>query len=446
MVEGVYSVRLIKEYISNNGGTFRAAVETMVVPLMKSDFVQKVGETFATRILLIGIGLVTSVLVARILGPEGRGLYAVAMAIGAIGVQFGNLGLHASNTYSLASERSHLPALVGNTLIVSSVVGGSGSVLAWIVFSLRPELAPVHGLLLMLSLLWIPFGLAYLLLVNLLLGIHEVRAYNKVELTNQILCVILIGLLMLAGAVSVDTVFSATLIALFVGLCFAFFVLKKHLAEFPRPSISLFRNNIVYGLKVYLASFFSFLVLRVDLLLIKYLVGAEQAGYYSISATMADMVYILPVVIGTILFPKLSEIKELQLKWAVTKKVSIFTGGMMILLACFTVPFARPAVKLLFGVAYLPAVTPFLWLLPGIVALSAQTIFIIFLSSSGLPWSAVGYMFVALLINITLNIVLIPKAGILGASIASTISYSLMLAMSLLISIRSLKIFREIKQ
>src|SRR3972149_6606561 len=93
------------------------------------------------------VRLVTSVLVARILGPEGRGLYAVAMAVGAIGVQFGNLGLHASNTYYVARERSLLPALIGNTLLVSFVVGGSGSVLAWIVFSLRPELAPVPGLL-----------------------------------------------------------------------------------------------------------------------------------------------------------------------------------------------------------------------------------------------------------------------------------------------------------
>jgi len=31
MVEGVYSVRLVNERISNDGGTFRAAVTTMVV-------------------------------------------------------------------------------------------------------------------------------------------------------------------------------------------------------------------------------------------------------------------------------------------------------------------------------------------------------------------------------------------------------------------------------
>ena len=97
---------------------------------VNSDLSQKVVETFVTRILLIGIGLVTSVIVARILGPEGRGLYAVALAVGAIGMQFGNLGLHASNTYYVSRDRSLLPLLVSNTLLVSFAFGGTGALLA----------------------------------------------------------------------------------------------------------------------------------------------------------------------------------------------------------------------------------------------------------------------------------------------------------------------------
>ena len=61
-------------------------------------------ETYATRILLIGIGLVSAVIVARLLGPQGRGIYAVAAATGALGVQFGNLGLHTSNIYFVARD------------------------------------------------------------------------------------------------------------------------------------------------------------------------------------------------------------------------------------------------------------------------------------------------------------------------------------------------------
>src|SRR5438552_2245317 len=54
-----------------------------------SDFVRKVLETYSTQISLMCLGLITTVAVTRVLGPEGRGLYAVAMAIGVLGVQFG---------------------------------------------------------------------------------------------------------------------------------------------------------------------------------------------------------------------------------------------------------------------------------------------------------------------------------------------------------------------
>ena len=84
-----------------------------------SDFVRKISQTFVTRVFVAAIGLVTSVLVARILGPEGRGAYAVAMAIGAMGVQLGNLGLQAANTYVISRQRDLLSIVVANSLSVA---------------------------------------------------------------------------------------------------------------------------------------------------------------------------------------------------------------------------------------------------------------------------------------------------------------------------------------
>jgi O-antigen/teichoic acid export membrane protein len=434
-------VRLIKEYISNNGGTFRAAVKTTISPLIKSDFIQKVGETFATRILLIGIGLVTSVLVARILGPEGRGLYAVAMAVGAIGVQVGNLGLHASNTYYVARERSLLPSLIGNSLLVSFVFGGVGTVLAWIVFSLRPELAPIHGLLLELSLLWIPFGLAYLLLLNLLLGIQEVRAYNKIELNNQLLSVVLTGLVILGGIVSVETVFVAGFIALVAGFSLALWGLKKHAKDIRLPSFSLIRDNIHYGIKAYLAAFFSFLVLRIDLLMVKYMLGAEQTGYYSIAVTMADLVNMLPVVVATILFPKICAIDSVAEKWLMTKKVTIVTSVILVSLCGLAVIVARPLVHILYGKSFLPSVPAFVWLMPGIFFLGAQVIAVQFLNSVGFPKVVVAVWGCCAFLNVLFNLWAIPEYGIVGASFVSSISYFMVFIFVVLIIRKNLSIY-----
>ena len=76
------------------------------IPIVPAGIWRNVVETYLTRLLLIVIGFATTVIVSRSLGPSGRGLFAVAAAVAAIGIQFGNLGLHASNTYYVAKHRN----------------------------------------------------------------------------------------------------------------------------------------------------------------------------------------------------------------------------------------------------------------------------------------------------------------------------------------------------
>lgn len=397
-----------------------------------SDFVQKVVETFGTRLLLIAVSLVTGVIVTRTLGPEGRGFYATAVAVGAIGVQFGNLGLHASNTYYVAQDRSRLAALFGNSLLVSLGVGGFVVALAGCLFAVWPQLAPLHGPLLTLALLWIPLGLAYLLLQNLLLGIQEVRAYNTTELGTRLLTVGLLALVIWGGAVTPERVFAVSLIAMVVGIALVGWRLRGQVAERVRWSWKLFRQGVRYGFKAYLAAFFAYLVLRVDLLMVKQMLGAEQAGYYSLAANMAELVGLLPVSIGALLFPKLAAMPDETVRWRYARKTALVVGALMVGLVVVAVLFVRPVVSLLYGTAFLPAAPAFVWLAPAIVTLAVNTIFMNYFAAGGMPPVTVVSPGLAAMVNIALNWWLLPQLGIVGASLSSVVAYSLMLLMSLI--------------
>src|SRR5215469_10653724 len=91
---------------------------------LKSEFIHKIVATYVTRVLLIVLGLVAAVVVTRILGPKGRGLYAIATTTGALGVQFGNMGMHTANVYFAARDPESLAPLVGNSLVMSLGFGG----------------------------------------------------------------------------------------------------------------------------------------------------------------------------------------------------------------------------------------------------------------------------------------------------------------------------------
>jgi O-antigen/teichoic acid export membrane protein len=348
------------------------------------------------------------------------------------------LGLHASNTYSVARDRGLLPTLVGNTLIVSFAFGSFSFVGAWAFFNYYPHWAPMQGLLLALSLSYIPFGLAYLLLQNLLLGIQEVRTYNKIELAAAILNVGITCVLIVFRAVYVETIFFSVLIVMVISFLWLLFYLKRRFHFSFTPSYALFQGNIRYGLKAYFAALFAFLVIRVDLLMVQYILGPNQAGYYSIAIGLGDLVFMLPVIIGTILFPKVSALPSRQARWELTKDVALLTGLVMLILVVSISLLAKPLIPLLYGRVFLPAVPAFQWLMPGIFCLGIEVIVVQFLNSMGFPIRVVYIWGFATLLNIGMNFSVIPKYGIVGAAVVSSLSYLIVFALIMVMIQRTL--------
>lgn len=397
--------------------------------LLAAAFVKQLLAMCITRISLIAIGLITTVVVARILGPEGRGLYAVAMAIGAIGVQCGTLGLHTVNSYAVAKDRSSLPGLVGNSLAVAALVGALAMTGAYIAVAIRPQIAPLGGSLLFLALLWIPFGLAYTLVQCLLLGVNAIAVYNRAELANRTLALAMIVGLFLLHVVSPQAVVAVGLV-MTAGACAA---AVRHLVRdsgrAPRPSWKLFTGNFSYGLRAYLGTFFCFLVSRTDVLMLKYLAGTEAAGHYSIAGTMADNVSILPVIVASLLLPKLSATADIGRKYALMKKTVVGTTLILVPLFGVTMLLAPWAIRVLFGQAFAPAAPAYLWLMPGMLFLGIEVVAVQFLNSIGCPIVVVWIWFGCALVKVIANFRVIPIYGVSGASVVASCVYLLALVL-----------------
>ena len=102
-------------------------------------------------------------------------------------------------------------------------------------------------------------------------------------------------------------------------------VLREAAGRPPRApsrwSLASLRSGLGYGVRAYLGSLFAFLVLKSDILLVKYLRGAEETGYYAIAVGLADILMMLPTVVGTVLFPRLSAAPDVAAKWALARRV-----------------------------------------------------------------------------------------------------------------------------
>jgi O-antigen/teichoic acid export membrane protein len=428
--------RLLNAMLSSSTDISEGSLGRMCLALGRriaaSDFFRKVAESLGTRFLIIGLGLVIAVLVARILGPGGRGLYAVAATVAGIGVQFGNLGLYASNNYFVARNRQLLPELLGISLVVSFGFGGLIAGIAYAVFTSWPKLAPVSGLTLIIPLIWVPFGLAYLLQQNLLLGLHKIRDYNKIELISKAIGVLFFLLLVAGHWLTVNTALITGLVAVILGFAWSLAKLRDSFAVLSFPSYRSLKEQFFYSVKAYVAAFFAFLIFRINLLMIKFMLNPEQAGWYSIASLMAEMMLVLPAVAGMILFPKLAAMATLVEKWRFTKKVAIGISLFMLVATIGMAFLAKPMIRLAFGAAFAPSLSPFLWLLPAIFIYSITTCLMNFFAAIGMPMITCYASGLALLVNFLLNLILISSWKIAGASISTSVASGVMLAASLI--------------
>jgi O-antigen/teichoic acid export membrane protein len=407
-------------------------LKDMVNSIFQSDLYHKIAGTLVTRVCLLILGLITTIVVARILGPEGRGLYAVAIATCALGVQFGNFGLHASNTYYLSREQELLPELLGNSLIIGLVVGHIGVLIAGFIFSIWPTLIPIQGDLLLLALISVPLALNYLLLQNLLLGQHRVMAYNVIELCGKVFVFLFICMLFIIDYVTPTSLIAASVASAAVSNMFCYSAISQGGRIRPRIELNVFINSSYYGFKAYIAAFFSFLTLRIGLFIVENKFGTVSAGYYSIALTMGDLMYMFPVVIGNIIFPRLSAMMSDSNKIKVTNRVALIVGITMIGACLLVWIIADFLIKLLFGPDYLLAVPILIGLLPGIVVLSINTIYMNYFASAGMPSVTIYSPIIAVSIILIFSLFDFIEMTPVIVALTTSFSWLVMLAISVL--------------
>jgi O-antigen/teichoic acid export membrane protein len=269
----------------------------------------------------------------------------------------------------------------------------------------------------------IPVGLAYLLLQNLLLGSYRIAAFNYVEILNRVATIALFVLLLLAGRMSPTNGIAVSVLAAAVAAMACLALLVKGVG-FAAPSVEVFRRTIPYGFRAYWSSVFGFFLLRADLIIVKYMLGPEQTGYYSVAVNLADVILMLPSTVALVLLPKLTAMEDPNERWVKTRNIVILMGVLVGVIALATALGSSLLIRTLFGNAFLAASSAYRWLMPGIVCISMTTILSSYMGSISIPSRSIAVFFVMSAANVALNFLWLPKLGIRGASLASTVCYA----------------------
>jgi len=394
-------------------------------------FSSQIVWTFTTRLLMIVNSLAAGIIVAWWLGAKGVGELAVINVAVTTIVQLGSFGLPSSNTYFIAKDQERFRAAVINSLVFALAVGSILAIGLSALASFRPDwFGFIPPKLIRIASISIPFQLLTLIGLNILLAIGKVKEFNLLDLAGQsfvLINAVVVLLVLNSGLDALVTLNTAASIVVSLAVALLLALSARSLAQSKwRADISLLRRMITYGLKFHVSILAGVIMLRVDLLVVNHFRGPAEAGVYSVASQFGLLLMLLPGVIATLLFPRVTA--EQDARGETTCLVTRYTTFIMFLCCLAAVPFSL-LLPVLYGAAFSDATRLLLILLPGVYLMGLESVLVQHFNALGLPRAIPVYWVVTLVLNVVLVFALAPRYGALGAAIASSISYAAIFAL-----------------
>lgn len=389
-------------------------------------FIKDTLVTFSTRIITVILGIAAAIVVARVLGPEGKGAYALIILVPILLAALGNLGIGIANVYFGGSKKYRPAELASNSLIAALGLGVILSVAFLIYYySFHPSfLRDADPLCLSLAVIILPLSLLTMYFNYILLGQNRIKEFNLVSLAQggTIFVLILFLLLVLKGGIfgAILAWASATLVATILSILLVGRLTNIRWSFHPL----LFKDSVKFGIKGYLGNVIQLLNYRLDMFLVAFFMSVTFVGYYSVAVVLAEALWYFPGAVGVVIVartPGLSSEEANKSTPIICRNTLFLTLGAGVLLFFL----GKYIISLFFGSAFLPAVQPLWILLPGVVALSICKVLGNEITGRGRPMINTVAVAVSLAVNIPLNLLLIPMWGIAGAAFASTVAYTI---------------------
>lgn len=377
----------------------------------------------ASKVVFISVGFVTGVIITRWLGPEGRGIYAALLVYPNLLVTLAELGIRQATAFYIGQKRWEDQAIISASLFIILLSGlafmlVSAGIFFWI------QSGQFTWFMVVIAVSLIPIKLLITYSRAVLLGKESFGLYNRLFMATPAFVLLATLLLVCWLNLGITGALSAMWTGYFMAAIYGLYVVSRYAKLRPRPipdiSKGLMKLGAIYALSLFVAE----LNYSIDIVLMERLSTLEELGKYSLAVSVTEKLWGLPGVLGMVIFSRSANATDLH---ALTRMVArtvrlntivIFLAGAgLFLLADFLIPF-------IYGREFAASATMIRFLLPGIIMLAVLKILRLDLSGRGLPMVGLLVGIPPVIMNVLLNIWLIPRFGGNGAAVASSISYS----------------------
>jgi O-antigen/teichoic acid export membrane protein len=382
---------------------------------------------FLEKILRVTLGLFVGVWVVRYLGPEQFGLLSYIQSFAGIFIVIATLELE------------------GGVFVRDLINSKKSEDLLWTVFIMRIASSFMILVLVAFALYFTTHNIEVKIMILIVVSTIIFHSVNVISLDFQrhviskytvyanVISIIISSVIkvsfILLDAPIIAFVWALLFDAFMLSVCLVYFYLKINLLfdisklKFNKLfAISYFKNNwplILSGIVV-------FMYMKLDLIMVKELLGNEKAGQYAAAVKLSEIWYLIPIVVASSYFPALinSEKINKSLYYSRIKNLYSLMVWAGLFLALITTFYSDQIIMLLYGSQYSEA--------SDILVIHIWSGIFFSLGIVSGYWLIVeNYIkiilyrdLLGLIINVALNLYLIPVYGALGAAYATLVAWS----------------------
>ncbi len=389
-------------------------------------------QTIAKNVFWLSVGQIGSRLIraaiiiyaARILGAAEYGIFSYVLGLAGFFTIFADLGVSPLMTREIAGQSEKRKLYFANALWIKFFLL---AITAALIIFIAPKFSNIKEAVVLL-----PFVALLVIFDNLRdFTFAYFRGVEKMEKEALLVVVmnttiaisgfIILNFYQTAGALLFAYISSVAILSIA-----AFYFVKNYIFEifknFDKKIISEFFNNCW---PLAFTGLFGIFMLNIDIVMLGWWRTTEEIGYYSASQRIAQILYTLPAILASAVFPAMARfVKQNEFD-----KLKILNEKAITILYLIAVPLiiggivlGAPLIEFIFGKEYLPASLSFQILIITLIIHFPAAILNNLIMAHNQQKRLVKYVTIGSLSNIVFNALLIPSFGIAGAAIATVIA------------------------
>jgi polysaccharide transporter, PST family len=406
--------------------------------------IANIGWLFLDKIVRMGVGLYVTLYIARYLGASQFGTFNYAIAFAAMFSPIATLGLDAVVIRYLVNDVSSKQQILP-TVFWLKLIGSLGALF----LSVGSIYLFHHNDSLTISLVAILAGVGVVQTfdtIDIWFQSQVESKYTVIAKNSAFILTALLKVMLIESKAPLITFAVAGLVEAGLGALglVILFKARGNTLNFLQGDTSFAKKLLQESWPLILSGLSIMIYMRIDQIMLGQMIGEKAVGIYSAAIRISEIWYFIPVAIASSIAPSIYAAKKIS-EQIYYQRIKNFIRLMVFVSIVIAIPMtflSNFIVTTLFGNEYIEA--------GGILAVHIWAAVFVFMGVATSPWFNAEELnhlsfhrtFLGAVINVGLNLVLIPAYGGIGASIATVISQAFASFLSNIISPETRIIFK----